>query len=87
MVQAISADAEAECDHPGKMVRVLWIGLGHRIATCVEVPVAWLAAYRARVVGEWRGKVLGVYRPRVKSRVIANQVQFAPLSLESAVPK
>lgn len=43
---------------------VLWIGLGHRIATCVQVPDAWLAGYRKRVVGEWRGKVLGVYRPR-----------------------
>lgn len=42
--------------------RVLWVGPGHRCATCVEVPEAWLAAYRARVVGEWRGTVLGVYR-------------------------
>lgn len=44
-------------------VWVLWISQGHRIATCVEVPAAWLAAYRARIVGEWRGRVLGVYRP------------------------
>lgn len=49
-------------------VRVLWIGPGHRIATCVEVPEAWLAAYRARVVGEWRGRVLGVYRQLLSSK-------------------
>lgn len=43
-------------------VWVLWIGPGHRIATCVEVPEAWLAMYRRRVTNEWRGR--GVYRWR-----------------------
>lgn len=43
-------------------VWVLWIGPGHRIPTCVEVPATWLASYRRRVIGEWRGHVLGVYR-------------------------
>lgn len=45
-------------------VQVLWIGPGHRIATCVSVHVTWLEAYRRRVVNEWRGCVLGVYRPK-----------------------
>lgn len=43
-------------------VHVLWIGPGHRIATCVEIPEPLLAAYRRRVIIEWRGCVLGVYR-------------------------
>lgn len=43
---------------------VLWIGPRDRIATCVGVPVKWLKAYRARVVGEWRGVILAVYRPK-----------------------
>lgn len=43
---------------------VLWIGQGHRCATCVEVREDWLASYRKRVVTEWRGIILGVYRPR-----------------------
>jgi hypothetical protein len=30
--------------------------------TWVEVPNGWLSAYRARVVGEWGGIILGVYR-------------------------
>lgn len=46
------------------MAWVLWIGPGHRIATCVEVPIGWLVAYRNRVVTEWHGRVLGVYRYR-----------------------
>jgi hypothetical protein len=45
---------------------VLWIGPGHRIATCVQVPAAWLANYRRRAIGEWRGRILGVYRPKFK---------------------
>lgn len=47
-----------------KEIWVLWIGPGHRSATCVGVPEKWLASYRKRVVGEWRGRILGVYRPR-----------------------
>lgn len=43
-------------------VWVLWIAEGHGVATCVEVPANWLAAYRRRVVKEWRGRVLGIYR-------------------------
>lgn len=45
-------------------VRVLWIGPGHRIATCVGVPTKWLQAYRDRVVSEWKGVILAVYRPK-----------------------
>lgn len=47
-----------------KKVRVLWRGPGHRCNTCVEVPEAWLAAYRKRVVDEWHGWILAVYRTR-----------------------
>lgn len=45
-------------------VLVLWIGPGHRIATCVGVPTKWLQAYRSRVVTEWKGAILAVYRPK-----------------------
>lgn len=45
--------------------KVLWIDRW-RMGTCVEVPDGWLAAYRCRVVEEWGGIVLGVYRPRVQ---------------------
>lgn len=41
---------------------VLWMGPGHRIKTCVEVPIEWLAAYRRRVVTEWHGRIFGIYR-------------------------
>lgn len=46
---------------------VLWIGPGHRIPTCVGVPIKWLDAYRTRVVNEWRGVILAVYRPKPTS--------------------
>lgn len=49
-------------------VKVLWIDRWSRSRggpkTCVDVPVGWLAAYRRRIVEEWGGVVLGVYRPR-----------------------
>lgn len=47
-------------------VCVLWIGPGHRIAACVGVPKVWLIAYRKRVVTEWKGIILGVYRGKTK---------------------
>lgn len=43
---------------------VLWIGPGHRCATCVSMQETWIASYRRRVIGEWGGRILGVYRPR-----------------------
>jgi hypothetical protein len=46
---------------------VLWIGPGHRVRTCVGVPIPWLAQYRERVVSEWRGIILGVYRLKAPS--------------------
>jgi hypothetical protein len=51
-------------------VWVLWIGPGHRCATCVGIPADWLASYRKRVAGEWRGRILGVYRQRVTKKEI-----------------
>lgn len=50
-----------------RKVFVLWIGPGHRVKTCVSVPVGWLQAYRNRVVREWKGVVLAVYRPKYTS--------------------
>lgn len=47
---------------------VLWIGPGHRVPTCVGVPMEWLKSYRARVVNEWRGVILAVYRPKPESQ-------------------
>lgn len=41
---------------------VLWIGPGHRIPSCVGVQTKWLKSYRARVVNEWKGVILAVYR-------------------------
>ncbi len=41
---------------------VLWIGPGHRVRTCVSVPLKWLEQYRERVVNEWKGIILAVYR-------------------------
>jgi hypothetical protein len=45
-------------------VWILWRGPGHRINTCVSMPESYVAGYRARVVGEWGGWVLAVYRLR-----------------------
>jgi hypothetical protein len=47
-------------------VWVLWIVPGHDLTRCVQVQDEFLVTYRRRVVGEWRGRVLGVYRSKAK---------------------
>lgn len=49
-----------------KTVHVLWIGPGHRVATCVQITEISLKGYRARVVNEWHGIILAVYRRKRK---------------------
>lgn len=44
---------------------VLWIGPGHRVYTCVSMPKCWVAAYRKRVVTEWGGRIVAVYRSKL----------------------
>jgi len=46
------------------MAWVLWRGPGHGISTCVEVREEWLAAYRRRVIDEWKGRIFAVYREK-----------------------
>lgn len=44
---------------------VLWIGPGHRVHTCVSMPKRWVEAYRRRVVREWDGRIVAVYRSKL----------------------
>jgi hypothetical protein len=49
-------------------VFVLWIGPRDRIATCIEIRLDWLKSYRHRVVREWQGVILGVYKPKLTQK-------------------
>jgi hypothetical protein len=52
---------------------VLWIGPSDRIPTCVGVPTKWLQSYRHRVVTEWKGVILAVYRPKDGTPALAKE--------------